>query len=155
MGKLNGANTDGDRNTRESESNLQKGTEESLDEQKMNSEKAKDEELKREKKKVEEGFSEVDEEVYAKTKNKEIDAKNKEMDAKNMEVYAKDEEMYAKESEEIYAMNEEVYARAKESCFCWPPSGSSQPKSRQMPKETKSFPSSKNLRKASGGEYLY
>merc|ERR1712130_808236 len=149
MGKLNGANTDGDRNTRESESNLQKGTEESLDEQKMNSEKAKDEELKREKKKVEEGFSEVDEEVYAKTKNKEIDAKNKEMDAKNMEVYAKDEE--------IYAMNEEVYARAKESCFCWPPSGPSQPKSRQMPKEkeTKGFPGSKNqlnsLRKAAGG----
>jgi hypothetical protein len=144
--KLNGANKDEDRNVREIESNLQEGTEESFDEQKMNSGKAKGEELKRKQKKVEEVFAEVDEEIYA---------ENKEMDAKNREGYAKDEEMYAKESEEMYARNEEVYARAKESCFCWPPSGPSQPKSRQMPKETKGFPGSKNqlnsLRKASGG----
>merc|ERR1711990_131059 len=57
--------------------------------------------------------------------------------------------------EEANAKIEEVYARAKESCFCWPPSGPSQPKKRQMPKETKNFPSSKNqlnsLRKASAG----
>merc|ERR1712130_602865 len=37
--KFNGANKDGDQNTREIDSNLQKGAEESLDEQKMNSEK--------------------------------------------------------------------------------------------------------------------
>jgi len=126
---------------------------------------------------VEEGFAEVDEDVYA--KNKDVYAKNKEVDAKDKEdLYVKDEEMYAKESEEmyarneevyasdkegyakdkseeIYARNEEVYAKAKESCFCWPaPSGpSSQSKSsRQMSKEKKSLHGSKNqLNKAAGG----
>lgn len=152
---LNEANNEGDGNAREKNSNLQKIAEQSLDEQKMNSQKAKDEELIRKEKRVEEGFAEVDEEVYAKTRSKDMDAKNKDMEGKNKEVYAKDEEMYAKESEEIYARNEEVYARAKESCFCWPASGLSQPKSRQMPKEAKTFPGSRNqlnsLRKPSGG----
>jgi len=131
----------------DSDSNLQKGAaEEGYDEQKMNSGKAKDDELKRKDKKEEEVLAEVDEDVSA---------EEKEMDGKTKEGYAKDEEMYAKESEEMYARNEEVYARAKESCFCWPPSGPSQPKKRQMPKETKGFPGSKNqlssLRKAAGG----
>jgi len=131
-------------NAREIESNLQKGAEESFDEQKIISGKAKGEELQRKHEKVEEVFAESDEEVYA---------KNKEMYTK--EGYAKDEELYAKESEEMYARNEEVYARAKESFFCWPPSGPSQPKSRHMPKETKGFSGPKNqrnsLRKAAGG----
>ena len=136
----------------DSDSNPQKGAaEEGFVEQKMNSGKAKDDELRRKDKKEEEELAEVDEEVSA---------EEKEMDGKTKEGYAKDEEMYAKESEEMYAMNEEVYAKAKESCFCWPPSGPSQPKNRQMPKEkeTKGFPVSKNqlnsLRKAAGKEYF-
>ena len=135
----------------DSDSNHQKGAaEEGFDEQKMNSGKAKDEELKRKDKKEEDVLAEVDEEVSA---------EEKEMDGKTKEGYAKDEEMYAKESEEMYARNEEVYARAKESCFCWPPSGPSQPKKRQMPKETKGFPGSKNqlssLRKAAGEDFFF
>merc|ERR1712181_51581 len=65
------------------------------------------------------------------------------------------------ESEEMYAMNEEVYAKTKESCFCWPaprPSGPSShsKSSRQMSKEKRVFPGSKNqlnnsLHKAAGG----
>ena len=123
--------TNKDRDGREIDSNLQKGVDENVDEQKM-----------RKEKKVEEGFAEVDEDIYAQKK----------------EEYAKSEEMYAKESEEMYARNEELYAKAKESCFCWPPSGPS--KSRHMPKEkeTKDFPGSKNqlnsLRKAAGEEYF-
>jgi len=144
--KLNDTNKEGDGDAREVDSNLQKGAEESFDKQKINSGKAKDEQLTRKENKEEEGFAEVDEEIYA---------KNKEMDAKDKEGYAKDEEMYAKESEEMYARNEELYAKAKESCFCWPPSGPSQPKSRQMPKETNGFSGSKNqlnsLHKAAGG----
>merc|ERR1719234_2855555 len=78
--------------------------------------------------KEQEGFAEVDEDVYA--KNKAVYGKSKEMYAKeseemyakdkeegyvkDKEVYAKDEEIYAKESEEIYARNEEVYAWDKE-----------------------------------------
>ena len=129
--KLKDTNKDGD--GREIDSNLQKGVDENVDEQKM-----------RKEKKVEEGFAEVDEDIYAQKK----------------EEYAKEEEMYAKESEEMYARNEELYAKAKESCFCWPPSGPSQPKSRHMPKEkeTKGFQGSKNqlnsLRKAAGEEYF-
>jgi len=147
--KLNGANKDGDGIAREIDSSLKIGAEESFGEQKINSGgKAKDGELKRKERKVDEGFAEVDEEVYA--MNKEMYAKD------NEEGYAKGEEMYAKESEEMYAMNEEVYAKAKESCFCWPaPSGPSQSKSRQMPKEQKGLPQSKNhlnsLHKAAGG----
>ena len=149
--KLNGANKDGDGIAREIDSSLKIGAEESFGEQKINSGgKAKDGELKRKARKVDEGFAEVDEEVYA--MSKEMYAKD------NEEGYAKGEEMYAKESEEMYAMNEEVYAKAKESCFCWPPSGPSQSKSRQMPKEKKSFPGSKNqlnsLHKAAGEEYF-
>jgi len=155
--KLNGASKDGNGIARDIDSSPENG-----DEQKISSGKAKDGELKRKERKVEEGFAEVDEEVYATNKemcakNKETCAKDKEMYAKNNEEgYAKEEEMYAKESEEMYAMNEEVYAKAKESCFCWPQSGpSSQSKSRQMPKEKKSFPGSKNqlnsLHKAAGG----
>ena len=124
-------------NAREIESNLQKGAEESFDEQKIISGKAKGEELQRKQTKAE-----SDEEVYV----------------MNKEMLAKDEEMYAKESEEMYARNEEVYARAKESFFCWPPSGPSQSKSRQMPKETKGFSGPKNqrnsLRKAAGEKYF-
>jgi len=144
--KLNDTNKDENVNAREIESNLPKGAEKNFDEQKINSGKEKGEELQRKQEKVEEVFTESDEEVFA---------KNKEMYAKDEEGYAKDEEMYAKESEEMYARNEEVYARAKESFFCWPPSGPSQPKSRHMPKETKGFSGPKNqrnsLRKAAGG----
>jgi len=160
--KLNGANKEGDGIAREINSNLQKGDEQSFVEQKISSGNAKDGELKRKERKVEEGLAEVDEEVYAKSKemnakDKEMNAKDKEKHAKDEEMYAKEsEEMYAKESEEMYAMNEEVYAKAKESCFCWPaPSGPSQSKSRQMPKEQKGLPQSKNhlnsLHKAAGG----
>ena len=145
--KLNDTNKDENVNAREIESNLPKGAEKNFDEQQINSGKEKGEELQRKQEKVEEVFAESDEEVYA---------KNKEMYTK--EGYAKDEELYAKESEEMYARNEEVYARAKESCFCWPPSGPSQPKSRHMPKETKGFSGPKNqrnsLRKAAGDKYF-
>ena len=100
---------------------VEKDTEERFEGQEFNN----DNVVKKEKK-VEDGFAEVDEDVY--TENKEILSMKKEM-------YAKDEDMYAKESEEMYAKNEEIYAKSKESCFCWPPSGPSQSKSKQMPKE--------------------
>ena len=100
---------------------VEKDTEERFEGQEINN----DNVVKKEKK-VEDGFAEVDEDVYT---------ENKEMLAMKKEMYAKDEDMYAKESEEMYAKNEEIYAKSKESCFCWPPSGPSQSKSKQMPKE--------------------
>merc|ERR1712226_775694 len=96
----------------------------------------------RKEKKVEDGFAEVDEDVY--TENKEILVMKKEM-------YAKDEDMYAKESEEMYAKNEEIYAKSKESCFCWPPSGPSQSKSKQMSKEKIGILGSKHQPNNGGG----
>ena len=100
---------------------VEKDTEERFEGQEI-----KNDNVVKKEKKVEDGFAEVDEDVY--TENKEILAMKKEM-------YAKDEDMYAKESEEMYAKNEEIYAKSKESCFCWPPSGPSQSKSKQMSKK--------------------
>ena len=100
---------------------VEKDTEERFEGQEFNN----DNVVKKEKK-VEDGFAEVDEDVYT---------ENKEMLAMKKEMYAKDEDMYAKESEEMYAKNEEIYAKSKESCFCWPPGGPSQSKTKQMSKE--------------------
>merc|ERR1719220_306910 len=121
---------------------VEKDTEERFEGQEINN----DNVVKMEKK-VEDGFAEVDEDVYT---------ENKEMLAMKKEMYAKDEDLYAKESEEMYAKNEEIYAKSKESCFCWPPGGPSQSKTKQMSKEKIGILGSKHhlnnsLHKAGGG----